>query len=62
MAQIISDTVMYLSFRTDRSGQRVQTQIELLIKDQSDQGIHCLLFHLHHFVKTPLSLASLFEI
>ena len=29
---------MILNFWTDRSGQTVQ----------SDQGLHCLLFHLHH--------------
>ena len=39
---------MTLSFGTGRSG-------------QSDQGLHCLLFHLHHFDKIFLSLASLFE-
>ena len=42
-------TVMILSFRTDRSGQTVQTQIRLLLEDQSDQGLHCLLLHLHLF-------------
>ena len=42
---------MSLSFRTDRSGQTVQTQIRLLLEEQSDQGLHCLLFHLHHFDK-----------
>ena len=40
-------TVMTLSFRTDRSGQTVQTQIRLLLEEQSDQGLHCLLFHWH---------------
>ena len=45
---------MTLSFRTDRSGQTVQTQIRLLLEQQSDQGLHCLLFHLHHFDKIPL--------
>ena len=35
------DTVMILSFRTDRSGQTVQTQIRLLL------GLHCLQFPLH---------------
>ena len=44
-------TVMTLSFRTDRSGQTVQTQIRLLLEEQSDQGLHCLLFHLHLFDK-----------
>ena len=39
-------TVMILSFRTDWSGQTVQ--------EQSDQGLYCLLFHLHHFDKIPL--------
>ena len=39
----------------------MQTQIRLLIEEQSDQGLHCLLFHLHLFDKICLSLASLFE-
>ena len=33
-------TVMTLSFRKDRSGQTVQTQIRLLLEEQSDQGLH----------------------
>ena len=41
------NTVMILSFRTDRSGQTVQTQIRLLLEEQSDQGLHCLQFPLH---------------
>ena len=32
---------------TDRSGQIVQTQIRLLLEEQSDQGLHCLPFLLH---------------
>ena len=40
-------TVMILGFRTDRSGQTVQTQIRLLLQEQSDQGLHCLQFPLH---------------
>ena len=42
-----SFTVMILSFRTDRPGQTVQTQIRLLLEEQSDQGLHCLPFRLH---------------
>ena len=38
-----------------------QTQIRLLLEEQSDQGLHCLLFHLHVFDKTPSGFASLFE-
>ena len=49
---------MTLRFRTDRSGQTVQTQIRLLLKKQSDQGLHCLLFHLHHFDEIHSGLAS----
>ena len=45
----ISVTVMTLSFRTDRFGQTVQTQIRLLLEEQSDLGLHCLPFHLHLF-------------
>ena len=52
---------MTLSFRTDRSGQTVQTQIRLLLEEQSDQGLHCLQFHLHLFDKIFYGLASLFE-
>ena len=40
-------TVMILSFRTDTPGQTVQTQIRLLLEEQSDQGLHCLPFRLH---------------
>ena len=40
-------TVIFLSFRTDRSGQKVQTQIRLLLEEQSDQDLHCLQFPLH---------------
>ena len=41
-------TVMTLSFMTERSGQKVQTKIRLLL-----EVLHCLLFHLHHFDKIP---------
>ena len=44
---------MTLSFRTDRSEQTVQTQIRLLLEEQSDQGIHWLLFHLQNFDTIP---------
>ena len=54
-------TVMILNFWTDISGQTVQTQIRLPLEEQSDQGLHCLLNHLHVFDKIPSGLASLFE-
>ena len=53
---------MTISFRTDMSGQTVQTQIRRLLQEQSDQGLHCLLFSLHHFDMIPYGLASLFEV
>ena len=28
-------------------------QIRLLLEEQSDQGLHCLLFHLHLFGEMP---------
>ena len=40
-------TVMILSFRTDWSGQIVQTQIRLLLKEQPDQGLHYLQYCPH---------------
>ena len=49
-------TVIILNFRTDKSGQTVKTQIRLLLEGQSDQGLHCLLFHLHVFDQIPLCL------
>ena len=51
-------TVMIQSSRTERSGQPVQTQIRLLLEEQSDQGLHCLLFHLHLFDEIPKGFAS----
>ena len=36
-----SSTVMILRFWTNRPGQTVQTQIRLLLEEQSDQGLHC---------------------
>ena len=40
-------TVIILNIGTDRSEQTVQTQIRLLLMEQSDQGLLCLLFCLH---------------
>ena len=51
--QYMKYNVMILIFQTDRSGQTVQTQIRLLLEKQSDQGLHCLLFHLHLFDEIP---------
>ena len=42
-----SSTVQILCIGTDRSQQTVQTKIRLLLKKQSDQGLHCLPFHQH---------------
>ena len=55
------NTVMILNFRTDRSGQIMQTHIRLLLEEQSDQGLHCLLFHRHVFDIIPSCFASEFE-
>ena len=44
---MLGNTAMILSFRTDWSEQTVQTQIRLLLEEQSDQGLHCLPFCLH---------------
>ena len=57
----IDITVIFLSFRTDRSGQSVQTQIRLLLEEQADQGLHCLLFSLHLWYALPLGNAILFN-
>ena len=38
---------LVLSFRKDRYRQTVKTLGRLLLKEQSDQGLHCLLFHVH---------------
>ena len=44
---MIMPTVIILNIGTDRSEQTVQTQIRLLLMEQSDQGLLCLLFCLH---------------
>ena len=49
----IDNTVMIPKFRTDQPRQTVQTQIRLLLEEQSDQGLHCLLFNLHLFNELP---------
>ena len=43
-------TVIFLSFRRDRSGQIVQTQIRLFLEEQFDQGLHSLQFPLHFWM------------
>ena len=40
---------MILSFQIDRSGQNADPDQTALLKEQSDKGLHCLLFHLHFF-------------
>ena len=40
-------TVIILNIGTGKSEQTVQTQIRLLLMEQSDQGLLCLLFCLH---------------
>ena len=44
---IVTYTVQILCIGTDRSQQTVQTKIRLLLKKQSDPGLHCLPFHQH---------------
>ena len=50
-------TVITLSFRTDRSDQvwanSAAPDQTAPVGEQSDQGLHCLLFHLLHFNKIP---------
>ena len=46
--EIMMEVTVLIGFRTDRSGQTVQTQIRLLLEEQSDQGLHCLPFRQHH--------------
>ena len=43
-----SYTKIFLRFK-ERSGQIVQTQVRLLLEEQSDQGLHCLHFSKHLF-------------
>ena len=54
----IECTVMILSFRTDIPGQTVQTQIRLLLEEQSDHGLHCLPFRLHRLDSLHYSRAT----
>ena len=54
-------TVTILSLRTGRPWQTVQTQIRLLLEEQSDQGLHCLPLHLHLLDIFFYGKTSLFE-
>ena len=49
------------NFSDRQSGQTVQSQIRLLLEEQFDQGLHCLLLHLRLFDKIPEGFASLLE-
>ena len=53
-----SGTVMILSFQTDRSGQTVNTQIRLILKDR---GLHCLSFSLHLLAALLYGKATMFK-
>ena len=52
---------MILSFRTDMPGQTVQSQIRLLLEEQSDQGLHCLPFRLHRLDSLLYGRATYFK-
>ena len=52
---------MFLSFQTDRTRQTVQTQIRLLLEEQSDQGLHCLQFPLHLLDALLYGIAIMFN-
>ena len=54
-------TIKTLCVRTNRSGQTVKTQIRLLLKEQSDQGLHCLPFHLYLSDELPRGKTKLFH-
>ena len=58
---VFHGTGIILSFRTHRPGQTVQTQIRLLLEDQSGQGQHCLQFPLHILDALRLNKATLFN-
>ena len=55
--EVFKGIIIFLSFRTDRYWQTVQTQIRL----QSDQGLHCLQFPLHLLDALLLGNAILFN-
>ena len=46
-------TEKVVSIGADSSRQTVLNQIRLLLQEQSNQGLHCLLFHLHFFIVRP---------
>ena len=57
---ILMNTIMILSFRTDMSGKKVQTQIRLLVEEQSDQVYTvchsvCIFWMHYSMVKQPCS-------
>ena len=51
--------VLNYEYHNDQIGLDKQCRPRTLLIE--DKGLHCLLFHLHHFDKVPQGLASLFE-
>ena len=49
--EVIAIIILY--FLANRSWKTLQTQISLFLEEQSDQGLHSLLFHLHLFGEIP---------
>ena len=48
--KILQTTIIYLSFRADKSEQTVKTEIRLVLEEQSKQELHCLHFCVHLLV------------
>ena len=59
---LINIPIIILNIGTDRSEQTVQTQIRLLLMEQSDQGLLCLLFCLHLLNTILHSKIQLFQL
>ena len=63
-------SIKFLNIETDKSDETVQTQIRLLLKEKSDQGLHCLPFdlqlvdvlpyqtELHNFLRVTVNVIS----
>ena len=62
MVMKFSCSILVLNFRNCMSRQKVQMLIKLLLEEQSDQGLHAVLFHLHLLDTFPYGMTTSLEL
>ena len=60
-AWLLTTEMKHFQVRFYRNYPKFSDRLVLANSADPDQGLHCLLFHLHIFDEIPLGLASVFE-